>query len=133
SISNTRAHAAQFMKEDGVKGVVQNASLRNQITTVVKSLNKIMGVLIVLAAVLGVVILYNLTNINVAERMRELSTIKVLGFSDKEVALCISRAAIQLSITGVFVNWGFNVLFVNSLIADHPRRPDPFVLRVREP
>lgn len=44
-----------------------------------------MWVLIVVAVLLGVVILYNLTNINVSERIRELSTIKVLGFYDKEV------------------------------------------------
>ena len=120
SISNTRAHAAQFMKEDGVKGVVQNASLRNQITTVVKSLNKIMGVLIVLAAVLGVVILYNLTNINVAERMRELSTIKVLGFYDKEVTLYIYRETILLSIIGIFVGWGFGELLHEYIITVVP-------------
>ena len=108
------------MKEDGVKGVVQNSSLRNQITTVVKSLNKIMGVLIVLAAVLGVVILYNLTNINVAERMRELSTIKVLGFYDKEVTLYIYRETILLSIIGIFVGWGFGELLHEYIITVVP-------------
>ncbi len=74
-----------------------------------------MGVLIVLAAVLGVVILYNLTNINVAERMRELSTIKVLGFYDKEVTLYIYRETILLSIIGIFVGWGFGELYMSIL------------------
>jgi putative ABC transport system permease protein len=60
-----------------------------------------MIVLIVLAAVLGVVILYNLTNINVAERMRELSTIKVLGFYNQEVTMYIYRETILLSIFGI--------------------------------
>lgn len=89
SISNTRAEAAKFMQAGGVEGIQQNSALRSQITTIVHSLNTIMIVLIVLAAVLGVVILYNLTNINVAERMRELSTIKVLGFITKK-SPCIS-------------------------------------------
>lgn len=52
----------------------------NQIDTIVLSLNNIMTILIIVAILLAVVILYNLTNINVSEIIRELSTIKVLGF-----------------------------------------------------
>lgn len=61
-----------------------------------------MWVLIVVAVLLGVVILYNLTNINVSERIRELSTIKVLGFYDKEVTLYIYRETIILTLLGIW-------------------------------
>lgn len=87
SIENTQNQSAKFMELSAVKGVVQNTTLYNQINTIVKSLNKIMIVLIVLAVLLAIVILYNLTNINVAERIRELCTIKVLGFYDKETTV----------------------------------------------
>src|SRR5699024_11295995 len=77
---NTEDQAAKFMDLSGVKGVVQNTTLTNEISVIVDSLDQIMTVLIIIAVLLGVVILYNLTNINVSERIRELSTIKVLGF-----------------------------------------------------
>src|SRR5699024_10823504 len=73
---------------------------------IVDSLDQIMTVLIIIAVLLGVVILYNLTNINVSERIRELSTIKVLGFYDKEVTLYIYRETILLTILGILVGFG---------------------------
>lgn len=66
------------------------------------SLNSVVFVLIISAAVLAFVVLYNLTNINVSERIRELSTIKVLGFYDKEVTMYIYRENVILSIFGIF-------------------------------
>ena len=82
---NIRNVASDFMKQEGVKGIVQNISLENQIHTIVLSLNKIMIILIITATLLTVVIISNLTNINVAERIRELSTIKVLGFFKQQL------------------------------------------------
>jgi putative ABC transport system permease protein len=73
---------------------------------IVTSLNKIMEVLVFIAVLLAVVILYNLTNINVSERIRELSTIKVLGFYDKEVTLYIYRETILLTAIGIVVGFG---------------------------
>ena len=72
------------MELDGVKGVVQNTTLKAQIKTIVNSLSRVMAVLIGISVLLALVVLFNLTNINVAERIRELSTIKVLGFFDKK-------------------------------------------------
>lgn len=105
SIENTEKQSAAFIKADGVKGVVQNTTLMNQIDAIVHALDKIMKVLIVVAALLGIVILYNLTNINVSERIRELSTIKVLGFFDKEVTLYIYRETILLTLLGILAGF----------------------------
>ncbi|MEC0203690.1 FtsX-like permease family protein [Paenibacillus lautus] len=65
------------------------------------SMNVVVVVLIISAAALAFVVLYNLTNINVSERIRELSTIKVLGFYDKEVTMYIYRENMILTVLGI--------------------------------
>ncbi|WP_232087142.1 ABC transporter permease [Streptococcus thermophilus] len=62
-----------------------------------------------ISILLAFVVLFNLTNINVAERIRELSTIKVLGFFNKEVTLYIYRETIYLSIIGILVEFGLGL------------------------
>lgn len=116
SEANTKKQAAAFMKLSGVKGVVQNMTLTNQISTVVHSLDKIMKVLIVVAALLAIVILYNLTNINVSERIRELSTIKVLGFYDGEVTMYIYRETLVLSLFGILVGYLVGIMLHGYII-----------------
>lgn len=86
-----------------VKAVRQNASMISLFNSVAKSLDTTMMILVVVSILLAIVILYNLTNINVAERIRELSTIKVLGFHNKEVTLYIYRETILLSIIGILM------------------------------
>ncbi len=107
SIENANNQAAKFVDLPGIKGVVQNTTLINQIDTIVHALDMIMEVLITVAALLAVVILYNLTNINISERIRELSTIKVLGFYDKEVTMYIYRETIILTIIGILTGFAF--------------------------
>lgn len=104
-IAGTRREAARFMKMDGVLNCVQSVALINQINVIVKSLNKIMLVLIMVAVLLAIVIVYNLVTINVAERIRELSTIKMLGFFDNEVSMYIYRETIINSLIAVPVSW----------------------------
>lgn len=110
SQDNVEKQAAEFMKYSGVINVVQNTVFTNMIDTIVKALNKILKVLIIIAALLAIVILYNLTNINVSERMRELSTIKVLGFYDKEVTQYIYRETFLLTLVGIVVGFGIGEL-----------------------
>lgn len=99
--SNTEKEAATFMEKAAVSGVVQNATAIHLFESVASSLNKTMAILVLVSVLLAIVILYNLTNINVAERIRELSTIKVLGFHNKEVTLYIYRETIVLSLVGI--------------------------------
>ena len=120
SLENTRTQAASFMRLGGVNGVVQNTNYENQIATVVRALNKIMQVLILIAALLAVVILYNLTNLNVAERIRELSTIKVLGFYEREVTMYIYRETLLLSVFGVLAGYGFGAWLHRYIITAVP-------------
>ncbi len=99
--SNTEKEAAIFMEKAAVSGVVQNATAIHLFESVASSLNKTMAILVLVSVLLAIVILYNLTNINVAERIRELSTIKVLGFHNKEVTLYIYRETMVLSLVGI--------------------------------
>ena len=92
-----------MMDHAAVKAVSQNASMISLFNSVAKSLDTTMMILVVVSILLAIVILYNLTNINVAERIRELSTIKVLGFHNKEVTLYIYRETILLSIIGILM------------------------------
>lgn len=116
SVENTQKQSAKFMELSAVKGVVQNTTLYNQINTIVNSLDRIMKILILVAAMLAIVILYNLTNINVSERIRELCTIKVLGFFDKEVTMYIYRETILLSAIGIICGWGFGIWLHSYII-----------------
>ena len=67
----------------------------------ISSLNMIVWVLILSAAALAVIVMYNLININVSERMRELATIKVLGFYDREVSAYICRENTASALMGM--------------------------------
>lgn len=100
---NTERVAGEFMDQAAVSGLVQNASTIQLFESFANSLNHTMAILVLVSVLLAIVILYNLTNINVAERIRELSTIKVLGFHNKEVTLYIYRETIILSLIGMTV------------------------------
>lgn len=103
SSKNIVDKANEFMSLKSVKSVSQNASMVKQFNVLADSLNNTMLILVLISILLAIVILYNLTNINVAERIRELSTIKVLGFHNKEVTLYIYRETIILSVIGMAV------------------------------
>ena len=103
SEGNTERVAGEFMEQPAVGGLVQNASTIRLFESFASSLNQTMAILVLVSVLLAIVILYNLTNINVAERIRELSTIKVLGFHNKEVTLYIYRETIILSLVGMIL------------------------------
>lgn len=96
-----RHQAADFLRLSAVSGLSQNSAVVDTVDAVVASLTGAMTILTFVAILLAVVILYNLTTINVSERIRELSTIKVLGFYNKEVTLYIYRETILLSVIGI--------------------------------
>ena len=88
---------------DGVLGVTHTSSIADTFTNMLGSLNNIVWVIIISAGLLAIVVLYNLANINVNERMRELATIKVLGFFDREVTSYITRENTISSIIGLLI------------------------------
>lgn len=76
----------------------------------IHSLNIVVWVLITVSGLLAFIVLYNLTNINISERIRELSTIKVLGFYDNEVTMYVYRENIILTFIGIFFGCFFGKL-----------------------
>lgn len=80
------------------------------------SVNAVIVVLIISAGVLAFVVIYNLTNINITERRRELATIKLLGFFDHELALYIYRENMVLTVMGSFVGIFFGILLDRYVI-----------------
>ncbi len=99
--------AEKLMDQGGVLGVTFSNTISDMLADMLKSLNIVMIVLIVSAAILAFIVLYNLTNINVSERIRELSTIKVLGFYPKEVTMYVYRENIILTLLGILVGFIF--------------------------
>ncbi len=90
-----------LMSKEGVSSATRITSMMGMIDDTLKSLNYIVIILIVSAGLLAFVVLYNLANVNISERIRELATIKVLGFYDKEVYDYVTRETIILTIIGI--------------------------------
>ena len=82
-----------------------------------QSLNKVVIILIVLAALLSFIVLYNLSNINIHERKREIATLKVLGFYQKEVDHYITQENIILTIIGIIIGLIFGYFLTNIVIS----------------
>ena len=104
------------LSEEQQETVMQEMVAKNEVSTVtlttntmktlddtMNSLNYVVVVLIVSAGLLAFVVLYNLSNINISERIRELATIKVLGFYDREVYDYVTRETIILTIIGIIL------------------------------
>lgn len=109
--------ASQLLAMPAVRSLVQNTSLIDMLTTIAGSLQTIMTILVILSILLGLVILYNLTIINMSERIRELSTIKVLGFHNREVTMYIYRETIALSLIGMLVGLVSGIYLHKLLLA----------------
>ena len=92
-----------LMKLDQVDSVTFYSGIAASFEDTIDSLSFIVVVLIISAGLLAFVVLYNLTNVNISERLREIATIKVLGFYDKEVSQYVYRENIILTLIGAFV------------------------------
>lgn len=109
-ISSEGSDSEQFsefmLKTDKVLTVNINASSMSRIHDVMSIMDLVTIVLIVSAGALALVVLYNLTNVNITERIREIATLKVLGFYDREVSMYVFRENIVLSLIGGAVGLG---------------------------
>ena len=89
-----------FLDHEGVLAVSYTSNMAGDLTDMIQVLDSVMIVLIVAAGMLAFVVLYNLNNININERKRELATLKVLGFYDGEVAAYVFRENVVLTFVG---------------------------------
>lgn len=119
----------QIAEEPAALAIILQSDIFDLIETSLGSLEIVTMVLIVSAGALAFIVLYNLTNINVSERVRELSTIKVLGFFDKEVTTYVYRETLTLTIMGIIVGMGTGII-LNRFILDTAELD--FLMFVRE-
>lgn len=106
----------EYLKEDGVLGISFIGSSIKSFEDMISSLNYVVIVMVVCAAALAFVVLYNLTNINIAERKREISTLKVLGFKNSETSAYIYRENILLTLVGIAVGLVLGVMLLRFVI-----------------
>ncbi len=93
--------SAQLMAMDAVTSHSYIAAIRDSFTNSMEAIDYAVVIIILSAAALAFVVLYNLTNINITERTRELATLKVLGFFDKEITAYVYRENVFLTLFGI--------------------------------
>lgn len=110
------AFSEKMMEVDGVLSVSLNAGASKTFENMLKIMDLVVIVLIISAGALAFVVLYNLTNVNITERIREIATLKVLGFYDKEVSSYVFRENNILSVMGAVIGLGFGVALCQFII-----------------
>ena len=106
----------EFLKWDAVVNITYTDALAVQLNRMLKALDAVMWVLIISAGLLAFVVLYNLNNINISERRRELATIRVLGFYDIELAAYVYRENVILTFLGAAAGLGFGIVLHRFII-----------------
>lgn len=120
----TDAHrlSAALMKLDKVTSVTVNTDMLDRFNNMMGSMDLIVLVIVLCAAGLAFIVLYNLTNINITERVREIATIKVLGFYRKETASYVFRENVVLTaigaLAGLFLGKYLHMFVMNAVKVD---------------
>jgi len=95
--------SSSLKKNPSISNVSFTRTTMNRLQENMKSIDMVVIILIVLASMLAIVVLYNVTNINIEERQREIATLKVLGFTDLETDVYVFRETIQLTLMGTLI------------------------------
>lgn len=103
--------SAELMAMDDMANVVVNEDVKVRFNNMMSTLDYLVVVIILCAAALSFIVLYNLTNINITERIREIATIKVLGFYKNETASYVFRENVALTAIGSFVGLFLGKIF----------------------
>lgn len=104
------AFSEELIAKDEFLGLMFLDDKADSFFTSIDSLNSIVWLLIACAALLAFIVLYNLANINITERVREIATLKVLGFYDGETSAYIYRENIFTTVIGIVIGWGAGLL-----------------------
>lgn len=116
SEASEEALSSQFLKDDKIAAVSFINSSLDDFRNMLNSLNLVVLVMIICAAALAFVVLYNLTNINIAERVREIATFKVLGFYNKETSSFIYKENIVLTLLGIAAGLVMGVFLTEFIV-----------------
>ena len=110
------ALAEKLLATDDIIGVSFVSDLQAQVSDMMKSLDYVVWVLVLAAGLLAFIVLYNLNNISVIERRRELATLKVLGFHDMEVAAYVYRENVWLTFFGILLGLAMGLVLHKFVI-----------------
>lgn len=116
-LKNEEKLSKELLKNDNVMSVMSVNSTIKSVNDMLKSLNSVVAILIILSGALSFVVLYNLSYINISERKREIATLKVLGFTDKEVDKYITKETMILTLIGVVTGLIFGILLTNVILS----------------
>lgn len=108
--------SSDMLSDKRVVAVTFMAEKITEFKNMLNSLNMVVAVMIICAAALAFVVLYNLTNINIAERVREIATFKVLGFYNRETSSFIYKENIILTILGIAAGLGLGILLTGFIV-----------------
>lgn len=121
----------ELLDNDTIINVIYTRALVNSADDMLKSLDKVVIILVLLSAMLSFVVLYNLSNINISERTREIATLKVLGFYDKEVDNYITKENIILTIIGISLGLAFGYFLTNITIGTVEMETARFIRNIK--
>ena len=110
SIETENELLKKLIDKSNITGVGFNTGIKENFENTIKSLNYVVLIMTLSAGALAFVVLYNLTNVNISERIREIATIKVLGFYDSEVSAYVYRENMILTLIGTLVGLGLGKL-----------------------
>jgi len=109
-------YISELLKSDSVMNVEPVTQIKKSFDNLLANINYIVIVIIIASGALAVIVLYNLTNININERRKELSTLKVLGYHNEEVAAYVFRETTILSIIGTIAGLPLGVLLHSFVV-----------------
>ena len=102
-IANIGNKGDTLMSSDYFSNIQYTEDNMSMLQDIFDSMNNIVFLIIGFSSVLAITVLYNLTTINISERVREIATLKVLGFNDKEISMYVYRETIILTIFGIII------------------------------
>lgn len=137
--SESEGLAEKLMDISGVTAVNQLSDTRHNVDIALNSLNYIIWLIVAFSGILEFVVIFNLTNINIAERRREIATVQVLGFYPKEQNSYVLRENLVLSIISSFIGLPLGILFhstvmklivIDRITFDVSIKPTSFVIAI---
>lgn len=116
-VKGSNAKNKEILKFDSVSSINRVSKMIKDASIMFDAMNYVVILLIIASALLDFVVLYNLANVNISERQREIATLKVLGFYDKEVDDYINKENIIFTIIGIILGMIFGIFIIDLIVA----------------
>ena len=116
-VKGSNAKNKEILKFDSVSSINRVSKMIKNASIMFDAMNYVVILLIIASALLDFVVLYNLANVNISERQREIATLKVLGFYDKEVDHYINKENIIFTIIGIILGMVFGIFIIDLIVA----------------